>query len=127
MPLGPYCGALKVPKGRKRGTDDECIAMKQLRYYGIVKADPNKKSMAKVKDELEDAKFKLRDIQIFIKKAMEEAAYSDKILKSEKSSKVQLDRAKKDRPKIKAKLDKLISELAIRRKIVDDLKKELAK
>ncbi len=36
----PYCGYAKVPKGRVRGTLQQCKAMKQLRYYGIEQFDP---------------------------------------------------------------------------------------
>ncbi len=30
-----YCGAKKVPKGKKRGTETQCRNMKQVRYYGV--------------------------------------------------------------------------------------------
>lgn len=36
-----YCGALNVPKGRRRGTSAECVAKRQVRYYGIEKLDPS--------------------------------------------------------------------------------------
>lgn len=36
-----YCGALNVPKGRRRGTAAECAAKRQVRYYGIEKLDPS--------------------------------------------------------------------------------------
>ena len=34
----PYCGAKILPKGRTRGTEDQC--KNQLRYYGIKAIDP---------------------------------------------------------------------------------------
>lgn len=39
-PKDAYCGAKKVPKNRRRGTMKECADMRQVRFYGINKADP---------------------------------------------------------------------------------------
>ena len=33
----PYCGIKKVPKGKHRGTMNECL--NQVRYYGLNKVD----------------------------------------------------------------------------------------
>ena len=35
----PYCGINKVPKGKHRGTEIECIRNNQIRQYGIDKID----------------------------------------------------------------------------------------
>lgn len=31
-----YCGAKKLPRGRRQGTQSECTSSKQLRLYGIL-------------------------------------------------------------------------------------------
>ena len=40
-PTKPYCGINKVPKGKHRGTELECIRQNQIRQYGINKAYKN--------------------------------------------------------------------------------------
>jgi hypothetical protein len=35
-----YCGIGKVPKGYRRGSVKDCYEKKQLRYYGLIKYDP---------------------------------------------------------------------------------------
>ena len=35
----PYCGINKVPKGKHRGTEIECMMQNQIRQYGIDKID----------------------------------------------------------------------------------------
>ena len=47
--MSVYCGIDEVPKGKKRGTLEECTAAGQLRYYGIKKIDAKK--VAKTKAE----------------------------------------------------------------------------
>lgn len=38
-PKKVYCGAKKVPKGRKQGSMKECVDSKQVRLYGLRKID----------------------------------------------------------------------------------------
>ena len=35
-----YCGIGDVPKGKVRGTAEQCLKMNQVRYYGIEQLDP---------------------------------------------------------------------------------------
>lgn len=35
MSTKPYCGMRKPPKGRTRGTAQECLKNRQVRYYGV--------------------------------------------------------------------------------------------
>jgi hypothetical protein len=35
-----YCGIGEVPKKSKRGSMEECVKLKQVRYYGLKKVDP---------------------------------------------------------------------------------------
>lgn len=51
-----YCGSSKkIPKGKTRGTADECYQKGQLRWYGIQDVEPNllikNKSIKKVNDQ----------------------------------------------------------------------------
>lgn len=34
----PYCGIGKIPRGKRRGTPNECFNSKQIRYWGIARA-----------------------------------------------------------------------------------------
>ena len=54
----PYCGINKLKKSQRRGTADECIDQKQIRYYGIKSVDTTKLSARKLKKLTEDAKNK---------------------------------------------------------------------
>ena len=38
-PTKPYCGINKVPKGKHRGNEMECITQNQIRQYGIDNID----------------------------------------------------------------------------------------
>jgi hypothetical protein len=128
MPTKKYCGAQKPPKGSVRGTAEECIANKQLRYYGMVKIDDKlkqKMNISKLKEDLEDAQFKLRDTQLLMKKVIEEAIYIEKILSSEKFSDDRKKREEKKIPDLRKRRNKLLLELEIRKKEMEELKKEL--
>ena len=43
----PYCGVNDPPKGRTRGTAEQCAKSGQIRYYGLEKVD--KETIAKPK------------------------------------------------------------------------------
>ena len=40
--MSKYCGSGPLPKGKKRGTDDDCIKSRQVRQFGVVKVDKKK-------------------------------------------------------------------------------------
>lgn len=57
-----YCGSkTKIPKGKKRGNIKQCMATKQIRYYGLNKIDNLKKM------NLVTAKKKYKNISDFEK------------------------------------------------------------
>ena len=64
--MSVYCGIDEVPKGKKRGTLEECTAAGQLRYYGIKKIDAKK--VAKTKAETKSTKKKQNDYVKKLKK-----------------------------------------------------------
>ena len=55
-PTKPYCGINKVPKGKHRGNEMECITQNQIRQYGIKKAD--KSLIANIKNFRKNIKIK---------------------------------------------------------------------
>ena len=74
----PYCGALKVPKNRVRGTSEQCIKSGQARYYGIMSveneinrilAEKRKLANEKAKIKRQEAKKKVDDANKKIKQA----------------------------------------------------------
>ena len=55
----PYCGINKVPKGKHRGNEIECITQNQIRQYGIDKIDPKTaKSIRRYEEKLKELKQK---------------------------------------------------------------------
>lgn len=44
-----YCGIKNTPKGKQRGTAEECYNADQVRYYGLEKIDPTKFTKKKKK------------------------------------------------------------------------------
>lgn len=51
MPRKVYCGMDPLKEGQKRGTLEECTKMKQVRYYGVKKIDPDKVKQFRVPKE----------------------------------------------------------------------------
>jgi len=70
-----YCGIGKIPKKQKLGTMKECADQKQIRYWGVKKADPkmieHARSGSKNKDTIRNIKLtivRLRGKESRIKK-----------------------------------------------------------
>lgn len=61
-----YCGCGPVPKGRKRGTKEECVESNQVRYYGLVKVEP--KDLIKSKANIEKIEVKMSVLTIKMRK-----------------------------------------------------------
>lgn len=55
-----YCGINEPNKKQKRGTEQECIDKKQVKYYGLNKVDETKLPKKKTKDEIKSDKDKLK-------------------------------------------------------------------
>lgn len=54
-----YCGYWNVPKNKRRGTPEECAKLKQVRYYGKHRIDPNIMKKVKEGDPLKEEYTKL--------------------------------------------------------------------
>ena len=119
-----YCGIRKVPKGKKRGTMDECIKSKQVRYYGETKIHkkllkaPKRKSRAKPAKELLINKIERR-----VKKEKLKRNDLMKEFKNIKNKKL-IEDISKIKP-IDIKNDKLMKEFKVlkRDKYIDDISK----
>lgn len=57
-----YCGINELNKKQRRGTEEECIEKKQVKYYGLNKVDETKIPKKKTKQELKDEKQKLQEL-----------------------------------------------------------------
>lgn len=57
--LKPYCGVKnKIPKGYKRGSQEECIIRGQTRYYGRQTIDTDPFSLGRERIHFEGLKYK---------------------------------------------------------------------
>lgn len=122
-----YCGISKVPKGKRRGTAEECIKANQIRYYGLNELDPDllkpKKKKKKTKD-LQEEQQKLYILQQKAKKLVKEFSLIKIILDHPDSTDRQIKKANTALKNILPKRDKLLVKLKNQKKIVIALEKE---
>lgn len=55
----PYCGAGKLPKGKRHGTMTECVEKRQIRRYGEMKVDKKTMEIGKNKNVVPETREKL--------------------------------------------------------------------
>lgn len=111
-----YCGVGDVPLGKKLGTEKECMAANQIRYYGIKKVNPK---LLESKDfqspEKEETKLLvMRSALIGMKKKLDQEKNKKKI--DEKA-------LEKIKNKIRRKMDEYEKQQEIYKKAVKFYKK----
>ena len=88
----PYCGTGDPPKGYRRGTVEECIKMKQVRYYGLEKISAKELENKKKKKGVSRSELMKKHVKL----AAQVKKFIEKIKK-------ETDKDKKDKMKTKAK------------------------
>lgn len=120
-----YCGSLRIPKGKQRGTPEECLLKKQIRYYGIEKIDPKileNRKKRKPKTEIEELLL-LNRLTTEAKVLLSKIKNAKVVLELVDNTPSEKKRIQKQLDSFLKKRDKLVKELKEQRKIVDSLKK----
>lgn len=127
-----YCGILKVPKGKVRGTPKQCLALNQIRYYGLEPIDkillqrkkrPTRASPNLIKEQLKQKKIEGRG------KALIEEAKQLRIILDNKDevTPTQYKNAEKKMKALLIRRDKIKAQLTVQNKKVAQLKKAAKK
>lgn len=119
-----YCGIGKIPKGKERGTVDQCFNNRQVRYYGEVAIDPdvlNKRKNKKRSPDLQKEQLKLKKLEDDGKILVKE--YNNlRIIADDDNSKISdVNRAKKRMKQLLQKRDKLVKKLKLQQDVVNEL------
>jgi hypothetical protein len=121
-----YCGIAKIPKGKKRGTANQCLKAKQVRYYGVeaIVLDEIKKILSKdeehnqlIKEQLKLKK--LEDDGVLLIKNFKNIKLKIELRQEDGKSTKTLDKQLQDLQKKKVTLLKKIKK---QRKLINDLK-----
>lgn len=118
-----FCGYGPVPRGKERGTPEQCVAANQIRYYGFVKIDPRLMETMKTSDLVKEqmALKKLEgDGQLIIKnhkRIKMLLSIHEPGTKKHKAAEKQLDDLLKKR-------DKLLVKIRTQKKVVENAEKE---
>jgi len=125
--LKPYCGISKVPKGYRRGTVRECYDAKQLRYYGLIKYDPEyiRELQLEGEDLLEKELVKLHKIKYEIDKLIRDFKRNQTNLKRDDLTKAKRKKFETERTKLLKRRDYLKKRLLNQDKKVKQLELEL--
>ena len=107
-----FCGAGKVPSGKKRGTMKECVEKNQFRYWGVKTIDARLLDQTKAKKTMPSTRYKLMEKMIGIDGKIKQYNLKIKHMKNPKKSEVQevedqIDKLKEERAKFKIQLAKV--------------------
>lgn len=117
-----YCGIGKIPKGKKRGTVEQCIKANQIRYYGLEKIkldDINKTKKKKLDYDAEV--IKRTNLLTQAKNLLEKIKTAKAIIAIEDIPAKKRKQAKDDLAYYFIKRDTIIKKLKQQDKIVKDL------
>lgn len=126
-----FCGIGKIPKGKTRGSIENCMKQKQIRYYGIVAVDP-KLVESKKKVDLQTEMFKLKKIEQKAKDLIKEFNHIKLIInkdiskypeREKKLYEKEIEKAKKKGKELMKKRDPLIKKMNLQKKKIDKLEK----
>ena len=121
-----YCGVGRIPKGKRRGTIEECIKANQIRYYGLQPIDI--KLLTKKKQlDLTDETLKLRTLYEKRKILKNEYAKVKILLENPKATNSQIKTLNAKVDAIYKKDAALIKKIVAQRKLLEDLKKQKEK
>jgi hypothetical protein len=112
--LQPYCMAKDPPKGYRRGTMTECALKKQIRYYGVMRANPQvlelledkPNQVDKSEEKIISLSVRLKGLETRFKKLKAEREYLDP-----KDDKDEYDDITNKLKEVKATFDKIQKEL----------------
>ncbi len=121
-----YCGAKKIPKGKKRGSPKYCAQTNQVRYYGVEKINKKYLDIKKVPD-MQKEEIKLRKLYEDAKILIKEFSLVKKIIDENLGRPTKIKQAEKRRVELLKKRDNLKKRLANQTKVVDALKKNQKK
>lgn len=121
-----YCGIGKIPKGKKRGTAEECIKANQIRYYGLEKIDMDtvnkaKKKKPKTGTYIQES-IKLINLRTKARVLVEKIKTAKVIIESEGTSKAQKNEAKRNLDSYYERRPKLIKKIKDQQKVVESMK-----
>lgn len=120
-----YCGAKKVPKGKKRGSPEYCLNSKQVRYYGIEALSKDlidsivNKTFILIKEQL-----KLKKYEDTAKRILKDYKNIQMILEGETFKKAAKKKAEKDKEKLLKRRDRLMKQYKVQKALVQRLEKE---
>lgn len=121
-----FCGIGKVPKGKERGTMEQCLQQGQVRYYGLVKIDPkvieNNNKKKKIKN-LQEEEFKLKNLETKAKKLVRDIKFQRIILNNNESPEKKKKAATRELKILFKQRDNLIKNLKNQSKKVKDMQK----
>ena len=123
-----YCGAGKVPKGKRKGTLEECIEKNQIRLYGLIQtSDREIKDLKGTKGSLKSKHNTIS--KKFLKLYEQIAKYKHEVRRLEQAIIVADNRENQgDKPKkLRAELDKLHKDITPKQKEYESLLKEKKK
>lgn len=119
-----FCGIGNVPKGKKRGTAQQCYNAKQVRYYGVEAIDSSL-FKPKSRDNLVKEQIKLRKLIDKAKILKNNVKKMDAIIGADKSTAKQKENAKKQRAKLVASAKKLVEDMKKQKAHNDELEKQI--
>jgi hypothetical protein len=127
-----YCGILKVPKGKVRGTPKQCLALNQIRYYGLEPIDEillqRKRRPTKAGPDLTKEQLKLKKIEGRAKALILESKHLRIILDNkDEVTPTQYKNAQKKMNALLIRRDKIKAQFTAQKKKVAQLKKAAAK
>lgn len=107
-----FCGAGKVPSGKRRGTMKECVEKNQFRYWGVKQIDARLLDQTKAKKTMPSTRYKLMEKMIGIDGKIKQYNLKIKHMKNPKKSEVQevedqIEKLKEERAKYKIQLAKV--------------------
>lgn len=115
-----YCGVNNPPRGKVRGTPEQCLGAKQVRYYGVEKINPR---LLKKEDgpDLTKERLKLKNLEDKGKKILRETTNLKIIIDdpTERASKIR--KASKRLKVLNEQRVKLIKKLKNQKAIIDSI------